>query len=144
MPDVKKCIIKAQGSTEVWASVSIHVHKCHSKDLPVGDEKGRCAPPWPARKLVSTNSHGACDANGPFSSWTSCPHTVLMRIASLSCKEIALTHLIQYCGGQELGKGDPGALHTPRLWLSSAILCVGVWSLSVQGKNNVKPTHVLL
>lgn len=47
MPDLKKCIIKTQGSREVWAKASIYVHKCHGRDLPSGDEKGRYASPWP-------------------------------------------------------------------------------------------------
>lgn len=67
-----------------------------------------------------------------------------MHTESLSCKEITLTHLVQYRGGQELRKGGSRALHTPTLWLRSAILCVGVWSPSVRGKNNVKNTYVLL
>lgn len=67
-----------------------------------------------------------------------------MHTESLSCKEITPTYLVQYRGGQELGKVGPRALHTPRLWLSSAILCVGVWSLSAQGKNNVKNTYIFL
>lgn len=59
-------------------------------------------------KWVSTNSHRACDANGPSSSWTCWPHTVLKRTESLSCEEITLRHLAEYRGGQELGEETPG------------------------------------